>query len=171
MCELLNLTGEDEVEALRRRLIAMTRDGQIISNRRDAYVRPDKIDVIRGRVQGHRDGYGFVIPTEGGEDIYLHNRQMRRVFDGDEVLVRMAGHQYRGKEEGAIVEVIARNTRQLAVLLFSEEGVQFVRPENARIPQDNKLPAGAEGVAAPWQHVVRENTTSPHLYQPNACRV
>lgn len=161
MCDLLNLTGEDEVEALRRRLIAMTRDGQIISNRRDAYVRPDKIDVIRGRVQGHRDGYGFVIPTEGGEDIYLHNRQMRRVFDGDEVLVRMAGHQYRGKEEGAIVEVIARNTRQLAGRFFSEEGVQFVRPENARITQDIMIPAGAEGDAAPGQIVVVEITQQP----------
>jgi ribonuclease R len=118
MCDMLNLTGEDDVEALRRRLIAMTRDGQLISNRRDAYVRPDKIDVVRGRVQGHRDGYGFVIPAEGGEDIYLHNRQMRRVFDGDEVLVRMAGHQYRGKEEGAIVEVLSRNTKQLAGALL-----------------------------------------------------
>src|SRR5690606_41976516 len=99
MCDLLNLTGEDEVEALRRRLIAMTRDGQIISNRRDAYVRPDKIDVIRGRVQGHRDGYGFVISTEGGEDIYLHNRQMRRVCDSVGGLVRLRGHQWLGCEE------------------------------------------------------------------------
>src|SRR5690625_5474813 len=86
LCEQLKLTDEDSIEALRRRLIAMARDGQLISNRRGAYVRLDKIDVVRGRVQGHRDGYGFVIRADGGDDIYLHNRQMRRVFDGDEVL-------------------------------------------------------------------------------------
>src|SRR5690625_6468688 len=80
----------------------MARDGQLISNRRGAYVRLDKIDVVRGRVQGHRDGYGFVIRADGGDDIYLHNRQMRRVFDGDEVLVRKTGENHRGKEEGAI---------------------------------------------------------------------
>ena len=161
MCDLLNLTGEDEVEALRRRLIAMSRDGQLISNRRDAYVRPDKIDVVRGRVQGHRDGYGFVIPAEGGEDIYLHNRQMRRVFDGDEVLVRLSGHQYRGKEEGAIVEVLSRNTKQVAGRFFNEEGVQFVRPENVRITQDIMIPFGAWGGAEPGQIVVVEITQQP----------
>lgn len=171
MCDLLNLTGEDEVEALRRRLIAMARDGQIISNRRDAYVRPDKIDVIRGRVQGHRDGYGFVIPAEGGEDIYLHNRQMRRVFDGDEVLVRMAGQQYRGKEEGAIVEVLSRNTKQLAGRFYNEEGVQFVRPENVRITQDIMVPSGAAGDAEPGQIVVVEITQQPDKNRPPVGRV
>lgn len=171
MCELLKLTSEDDVEALRRRLIAMTRDGQLISNRRDAYVRPDKIDVIRGRVQGHRDGYGFVIPAEGGEDIYLHNRQMRRVFDGDEVLVRLAGQHYRGKEEGAIVEVLSRNTKQLAGRFFNEEGVQFVRPENARITQDIMIPFGGWGGAEPGQIVVVEITQQPDKNRPPMGRV
>src|SRR5690625_3396969 len=110
----------------------MARDGQLISNRRGAYVRLDKIDVVRGRVQGHRDGYGFVIRADGGDDIYLHNRQMRRVFDGDEVLVRKTGENHRGKEEGAIVEVIARNTTSLAGRFINEEGIQFVRPEKDR---------------------------------------
>ncbi len=161
MCEILNLTDEDQVEALRRRLIAMARDGQLISNRKDAYLRLDKIDVIRGRVQGHKDGYGFVIPANGGEDIYLHNRQMRRVFDGDEVLVRLSGEQYRGKEEGAIVEVLARNTTQLAGRFFNEDGVQFVRPENARITQDIMIPFGAYGGATHGQIVVAEITQQP----------
>ena len=59
-----------------------------MSNRKGAYAVVDKFDLVRGRVQGHRDGYGFVMPLGGGEDIYLTNRQMRKVFDGDEVLVR-----------------------------------------------------------------------------------
>jgi ribonuclease R len=161
MCVMLKLTGEDQIEALRRRLIAMARDGQLISNRRDAYVRLDKIDVVRGRVQGHRDGYGFVIRADGGEDIYLHNRQMRKVFDGDEVLVRLSGEQYRGKEEGAIVDVLIRNTTQLAGRFFNEEGVQFVRPENPRITHDIMIPFGAYGGAKHGQIVVAEITQQP----------
>ncbi|HCS64661.1 MAG TPA: ribonuclease R [Cellvibrio sp.] len=161
MCVMLKLTGEDQIEALRRRLIAMARDGQLISNRRDAYVRLDKIDVVRGRVQGHRDGYGFVILADGGEDIYLHNRQMRKVFDGDEVLVRLSGEQYRGKEEGAIVDVLIRNTTQLAGRFFNEEGVQFVRPENPRITHDIMIPFGAYGGAKHGQIVVAEITQQP----------
>ena len=161
MCVMLKLTGEDQIEALRRRLIAMARDGQLISNRRDAYVRLDKIDVVRGRVQGHRDGYGFVIRADGGEDIYLHNRQMRKVFDGDEVIVRLSGEQYRGKEEGAIVDVLIRNTTQLAGRFFNEEGVQFVRPENPRITHDIMIPFGAYGGAKHGQIVVAEITQQP----------
>ncbi len=161
MCDLLKLTEEDQIEALRRRLIAMARDGQLISNRRDAYVRLDKIDVVRGRVQGHRDGYGFVILADGGEDIYLHNRQMRKVFDGDEVLVRLSGEQYRGKEEGAIVEVLTRNTTQLAGRFYNEEGVQFVRPENPRITHDIMIPFGSYGGAKHGQIVVAEITQQP----------
>ena len=161
MCVMLKLTGEDQIEALRRRLIAMARDGQLISNRRDAYVRLDKIDVVRGRVQGHRDGYGFVIRADGGEDIYLHNRQMRKVFDGDEVIVRLSGEQYRGKEEGAIVDVLIRNTTQLAGRFFNEEGVQFVRPENPRITHDIMIPFGAYGGAKHGQIVVTEITQQP----------
>ncbi len=161
MCVMLKLTGDDQIEALRRRLIAMARDGQLISNRRDAYVRLDKIDVVRGRVQGHRDGYGFVIRADGGEDIYLHNRQMRKVFDGDEVLVRLSGEQYRGKEEGAIVDVLIRNTTQLAGRFFNEEGVQFVRPENPRITHDIMIPFGSYGGAKHGQIVVTEITSQP----------
>lgn len=161
MCQMLKLTGEDQIEALRRRLIAMARDGQLISNRKGAYVRLDKIDVVRGRVQGHRDGYGFVIRTDGGEDIYLHNRQMRKVFDGDEVLVRLSGEQYRGKEEGAIIEVLVRNTTHLAGRFFNEEGVQFVRPENPRITHDIMIPFGSYGGAKHGQIVVAEITQQP----------
>lgn len=161
MCVMLKLEGEEQIEALRRRLIAMARDGQLISNRRDAYVRLDKIDVVRGRVQGHRDGYGFVIRADGGEDIYLHNRQMRKVIDGDEVLVRLSGEQYRGKEEGAIVEVLAHNTGQLAGRFYNEDGVQFVRPENPRITHDIMVPFGGYGGAKHGQIVVVEITQQP----------
>ncbi len=171
MCEMLNIIDEERVEALRRRLIAMARDGQLISNRRDAYVRSDKIDMVRGVVQGHRDGYGFVIRADGGDDIYLHNRQMRKVFDGDEVLVRLSGEQYRGKEEGAIIEVLSRNTTQLAGRFFNENGLQFVRPENSRVTQDIMIPFGSYGGAKHGQIVVVEITLQPDKNRLPAGRV
>jgi ribonuclease R len=171
MCEMLSIVDEERVEALRRRLIAMARDGQLISNRRDAYVRSDKIDMVRGVVQGHRDGYGFVIRADGGDDIYLHNRQMRKVFDGDEVLIRLSGEQYRGKEEGAIIEVLSRNTSQLAGRFFNENGLQFVRPENSRITQDIMVPFGSYGGAKHGQIVVVEITLQPDKNRLPAGRV
>ena len=171
LCQILNIVDEDQVEAVRRRLIAMARDGQLISNRKDAFIPVNKADLIRGRVQGHRDGYGFVLRGDGGEDIWLHGRQMRKVFDGDEVLVRLSGESYRGKQEGAIVEILARNTRQLAGRFYSEDGVLFVRPENARITQDIMLAHGDAGEAVPGQIVVVEITRQPDKNRPPMGRV
>jgi len=165
-CDLLGLVTEDDIEALRRRLIAMARDGQLISNRRGAFARVDRLDMVRARVQGHRDGYGFAVPAEGGEDIYLHNRQMRRVFDGDEVLVRLQGESYRGREEGAIVEVLSRNTATLAGRFIKEDGVQFLRPENRRVTQEIMIAQGAEMNATSGQIVVVEITRQPDKQWP-----
>lgn len=142
LCQALKLKSEQDQEALRRRLFAMERDGQIYSNRKQAYARVDKLNLIRGHVQGHRDGYGFLIPSDGSEDIYLANRQMRKVFDGDEVLVRESDTGVRGRRDGTIVEVISHNTEQIVGRFHpskktgKEKGIGFVRPENPRMHHD-----------------------------------
>ena len=102
----LNLKEPQEKEALRRRLNAMVRDGQLIQNRRDAFGLISKMDLIPGRVIGHKDGYGFVVPDDGSEDLFITARQMRMVFHDDRVLVRVANIDHRGRREGAIVKVI-----------------------------------------------------------------
>src|SRR5690606_3387789 len=108
--ELLKHFGyqdERDVEALGRRLGAMVRDGQLVCNRRGAYGPLDRMDLVRGRVQGHRDGFGFFVPEGGGEDWYLSPHAMRRLLDGDEILVRLRGHDRRGRPEAEPVEVVA----------------------------------------------------------------
>ncbi|RKZ87641.1 MAG: ribonuclease R, partial [Gammaproteobacteria bacterium] len=64
--KLLALKGEEQTEALRRRLRAMERDGQLLRNRKNAYGIVSKMNLITGRVMGHPDGYGFLVPDEGG---------------------------------------------------------------------------------------------------------
>lgn len=136
IADMLGMTDEEQLEALRRRLIAMARDGQIVSNRKGSFGRLDKMNLVRGRVQGHRDGYGFVITPETTEDVYLSNRQMRRVFDGDEVVVRLDGRGFRGRKEGSIVEILKRNTTQIVGRYRLERGVHYVKADNPKIVQD-----------------------------------
>ncbi|WP_339074963.1 ribonuclease R [Teredinibacter turnerae] len=171
LCGELKLTDEDAIEALRRRLIAMERDGQVMSNRKGAYGRVDRMALVRGRVQGHRDGYGFVIPTEGGEDIYLTNRQMRKVFDGDEVLVRPEPDGFRGRTEGVIVEVLARNTQHLVGRFTTERGIFYVRPDNPRIGRDILVPPDQTGGAVNGQIVVVEVLQQPDRQNMPAGRI
>ncbi len=142
--------GSDDPEvrsALGNRLRAMIRDGQIIANRRGHYCLVGHIGLVAGIVTGHRDGYGFVTPDAGGDDIYLPPREMREVMHGDKVAVRIARTDERGRAEGKLVEVLARNTSEIVGRYVRESGVGFVIPDNRRFAQSVAVPpAGAKGV-------------------------
>ncbi|WP_193165742.1 ribonuclease R [Microbulbifer hainanensis] len=161
VADLLELHDEDLREGVRRRLIAMSRDGQIASNRAGDFGVLDKMSLVRGRVIGHRDGFGFVSPRDGGDDLYLSHRQMKKVFDGDEVLVRETPGGFRGKREGAVIRVIKHNTQQLAGRLFQENGICFVRPDNPRINLDVMVAADKTAGAEHGQYVVVDITMQP----------
>lgn len=171
LCERLELSDPDAVEALRRRLIAMERDGQLIRDRRKAYGRVDKMNLLRGMVQGHKDGFGFFIPQTGGDDLYLTFRQMQKVFDGDEVLVREAGVGFKGKREAVIVEVLARNTWEVVGRFYKENGIQFVRPDNPRLTMDVLLTPDEPVDARDGQYVVAEIIQQPDRKHPPAGKI
>lgn len=156
---------ERDTEALGRRLGAMVRDGQLVCNRRGAYGPLDRMDLVRGRVQGHRDGFGFFVPEGGGEDWYLSPHAMRHLLDGDEILVRLRGHDRRGRPEAEPVEVVARHTTTLVGRYYEENGIGFVKPESPRIPIDLLVPAGASGQARHGQYVVARISRYPDAHQ------
>jgi len=167
ICVGLQLVDDEQIEAMRRRLRAMERDGQIARNRADGYGTLDKLNLVKGRVIGHPEGYGFVSPLEAGEqDIYLSSRQMRRVFDGDIVLVRIAGRDRRGRPEGTLVDVVERKTTELVGRYFCESGIHFVRPDNPRISQDILIAADQLNGAAPGQIVLVGITDAPSRNSP-----
>ena len=155
ICTGLNLSDPEQVEAMRRRLRAMERDGQLARNRRGGYGTLEKLNLIKGKVIGHSEGFGFVSPLSGeGDDIFLSSAQMRRVFDGDIVLVRVAGWDRRGRPEGSLVDIVKRTTQQLVGRYFRESGINFVRPDNPRISQDILITADRPCPASPGQIVV-----------------
>jgi ribonuclease R len=154
IAEELSLEGERDLDALGKRLRAMQRDGQIISGRRGAYGVPKRMDLLRCRVMGHRDGYGFARPLEeGGDDLFLSAREMYQVFDGDEVLVSVAGLDRRGRAEGQIVEVLTRAHAKVVGRYMEESGIGFLLPHNTRIRNHILIPPKAKGGARHGQLV------------------
>jgi len=121
---------------LTRRLNAMERDGQIRANASGEYQLTDHSSFVSGRVSAHRDGFGFVIPDEGGDDLFLPDKEMQKVLHGDRVLARVIGTDRRGRPEGTIVEVVERANTHIIGRLLQEDGVWKVAPEDKRIGQD-----------------------------------
>ena len=153
--------ADDEVPLFTRRLNAMERDGQLMVNRRGALCIVEKLGLVRGRVQGHPDGFGFLVPDEGGADLFLSPWEMSKVLHGDRAVVRQQGVDRRGRPEGVIVEVLERGQLRVVGRLLSEHGIHVVVPENKRISQDLLVPNDARGKARPGQVVVAEIVQQP----------
>jgi ribonuclease R len=168
---LLDVTGEDAQEILRRRLKAMLRDGQLVKNRRNAYGLPARMDLVAGRISAHRDGYGFVIPDNGGSDLYVSPRHMRSVLHGDRVLASVVGVDTRGRREGAVREILERAHERVVGRFVEESGIALVVPDDPRVNQDVLVPLDATFGARPGQVVVAEITQQPGERQPPVGRV
>jgi len=161
LSQALDLSSEQDLVALGRRLGAMVRDGQLVRNRKDAFCLVNKRDLIAGRVIGHQDGFGFVKPDDGGDDVYLYPRQMRALFHNDRVVVRVTGRDRRGRLEGSLVEILERNTRTVVGRFYQESGVGFVVPDNKRLAHDIIIPSDRVGNTEQGQIVVASITDQP----------
>lgn len=156
--------SDAERENFNKRLNAMEREGQIMRNRKGALCLTEKIHAIAGTIQGHPDGFGFLVPddkTKYPEDLFLGPREMAQVMHGDRAMVRMAGLDRKGRPEGKIVEVLERTTKSLVGRVVHGQGVTIVAAEDKRINQDILIPYHMDMGAKPGQVVMVELTAQP----------
>lgn len=162
----LRVESDDSREILRRRLRAMVRDGQLIQTRRNAFGLPARMDLLKGRISAHRDGFGFVIPDDGGSDLYISSREMRKVLHGDRVLAGVTGTDRQGRREGMIAEVLERANDSIVGRYVEENGIALVVPDDPRINQDVMIPLQDSAGARPGQVVVAVIVNEPTERQP-----
>ncbi|MBK9160377.1 MAG: ribonuclease R [Nitrosomonadales bacterium] len=160
LLQLLHIAQHEE-ESFLRRLGAMERDGQVMRNRKRAICVVDKLDLVKGKVQGHPDGFGFLIPENGSPDMFLSEKEMHKVLHGDVVMVRQSGVDRRGRPEAKIVEVLERANSRVVGRLYEEHGIQYVVAENRRITQDILVASGQSGDATTGQVVILEILKHP----------
>ena len=118
----------DAQAVLSRRLNAMQRDGQIVVDDAGNFTLAEDTGFIAGKVSSHRDGFGFVIPDEPGEDLFLPEKEMQKVLHGDRVMAKVVGVDRRGRKEGTIVEVVSRANTHIIGRLLNENGTWVVAP-------------------------------------------
>ena len=161
----------DEYEAFNREVEELERAGRIVRNRAGLLLVAARANLLSGQVQGHRDGFGFLIRDDGGPDVVLSEHEMAKVLHGDRVLARITGADRRGRPEGEIVEVIESRTNKLVGRLLNERGVTIVVPEDQRIAHDILVPPGSSLSAEPGQVVVVEILQQPQRYVQPVGRV
>jgi len=171
LCARIGVRDRPVRQALTKRLGAMVRDGQLLLNRAEEYCLLDRLPLVVGTVSGHRDGFGFLLPEDGGDDVFLPFRQMRQLMHGDRAAVRVTGTDARGRREGAVVEVLEHRTREVAGRFVFEAGVGFVEPDNRRIQHRIVIPARARGGAKSGDLVVAEIVEPPTSHADPVGRV
>ncbi|WP_428829243.1 ribonuclease R, partial [Paludibacterium yongneupense] len=171
LARVLSITDE-ELGFFTRRLSAMEREGQIIINRAGAVCVAKKLDLVKCRVSGHRDGFGFAIPEDGeGNDIFLSEREMHKVMHGDRVMVRATGTDRRGRIEGRIAEVLEHAVSKLVGRIHLEHGVWMVTAEDQRISHEILIESGGENGAKQGQVVMVQIVMQPDGYRQPIGRV
>jgi ribonuclease R len=137
--------------------------------------RPKRADTITGLLQGHPDGFGFVIPDESPgtrQDIYVPARAMGEAMHGDRVEVQVEHREPgRGRErgrrqdsdrrQGTIVRVLERARRQVVGRVARGPFFLFVTPTDPRISRDVMIPSADLHGAADGDLVVVEITAYP----------
>ncbi|MBI5748232.1 MAG: ribonuclease R [Nitrospinae bacterium] len=163
----------EERSSFRRLIRGLTGDGEIIKIKGDRFGLPEKMNLVTGVVQGHPDGYGFVIPeacsdperSEGesnrGEDLFINPRNMREVMHGDRVICRAEPAQKGGKREGRVVRILERGHKTLVGIYEPSGHFGFVIPDDRRISHDIYIPLKYSGKAKRGHAVITEITAYP----------
>ncbi len=167
----LKIHEGDQLEALRRRLRAMERDGELVFTRGQSYGLPERMDLISGTVLGHREGYGFFKPDEGGDDLFISNRDMLMYFHGDKVLAQKAGVDRKGRREARLVRLIQPRSAAIVGRYHVDSGMAFVIADDKRITQEILVANEDRNGARHGDVVVVELTRRPGRFVKAAGKV
>jgi ribonuclease R len=154
-----------------RALSALERAGDVVQNRAGSLLVAKRIALVAGRVEGHPDGYGFLVPDEGGASIFLPPAEMRQLMHRDRAAVRATGHDHRGRPVGEVVEVLERANRRIVGRLHNQHGVLLLAPEDRRIAHDILVPPADAGKAKPGQVVTVDLVAQPSKHAQPIGRV
>ncbi|WP_198673641.1 ribonuclease R [Algibacillus agarilyticus] len=130
----LSLTTPEQKEALRRRLRAMERDGQLMFSKHTGFEVIDPKRLVSGVISIHPDGFGFVNIGEDEKDLFLPQNQISHVFDGDVVMVLLAPVDSNSKRpQNRLLKILEHKTTHIAGLLKKQGQDYILIPENNKI--------------------------------------
>ena len=128
--QLLNLTPTQTgaVDGIVAQLVAR---GDLVSLKGGRFGLAEKMNLVVGDLTVHPDGYGFVTPEGGGQDIYLTAVNLKEAWHGDRVVVRIEGRRGR-RREGRVIRILERKVREVIGLLNLSGDTYYVKPEEER---------------------------------------
>lgn len=157
LLEELNLSDEMGEVALRRRLKAMIRDGQLEKLKGGLFWPDGKRILVEGRIAIERSQKQIkymVIPDDNSARIHLDDMGNQPLYNGNRVVVSVLEMPKDMAPSGRLIEILEQQQIRLAGRFVKEQGIAYVIPHGKEIVQDILIPAGKEQGATDGQIVV-----------------
>ncbi|WP_114380651.1 ribonuclease R [Paenibacillus prosopidis] len=150
------IQGAEEFKQFLKTLNKLEDEGKIIRTPNEHYGVPERMNLLRGKLQAHAKGFGFLIPDEKGHpDVYLHANDLKSAMNGDIILVRITSRsEHGGRMEGEVVRIVERAVTQIVGTFEDHEAYAFVVPDDKRINRDIFIAKGGYQGAVSGQKVV-----------------
>lgn len=112
------------------------------------------MDLIQGKFIGHERGFGFVKISDDEPDIFIAKKNKKDAMNGDIVEVKITDENSGSSREGAIVQVVQRNTKQVVGTFEKSKNFGFVVPDDNALGTDIFISKSNFGKAKNHQKVV-----------------
>jgi ribonuclease R len=159
---------ETQKREFRSLIKEMAGEGTLIKIRGGRYGLPDEMNLVTGKLHGHPNGFGFVIPDhqQGEDDVYVNRRHMNEAMHKDHVVVRVESEREPGKPQGRIIRILQRNTTHIVGTYetFGKDG--WVIPTESKYFHDVFVPGKSHKGAKNGQIVHVEIETFPTRHKP-----
>jgi ribonuclease R len=160
--EAFEVEGSDHFKELVKSLNELENRGLVVRTRTDRYGIPEKMNLVRGRVQGHAKGFAFIIPeVEGMDDVYVTSGDMNSAMNGDIVLVRLNQKSSGTRPEGQVIRIIERGTTEVVGTYVDQDSYGFVIADDKRVANDIFIPKNNAQGAVDGHKVVVKITKYP----------
>ena len=167
----LRVKGDDRLQA-KQVLEQMVEKGELVRTRTGRIGLPERMDLVPGRLEMKRGGFGFVVLEEGsGPDVYVAGPNLADALHGDRVLVHIERRGREGRPEGRIAQVVERRTTSIVGRLEVDEAGTRVVPFDPRFFYEVFLPGRDLMGARPKDMVVVELTRFPAPYRAPTGRI
>ncbi|WP_245947148.1 ribonuclease R [Bacillus taeanensis] len=160
--EVFGLEDSSEFKEFVKTLNYMEEEGLIVRTRSNRYGVPERMNLVKGRVQGHAKGFAFIIPEEDlGSDIYVTQSDLGGAMNGDTVLVRLHPKSSGTRPEGTVIRIIERGVTETVGTYSDSKHFGFVVADDKRIANDIFIPKSAANGAVDGHKVVVKITKYP----------
>ncbi|KGP91590.1 ribonuclease R [Pontibacillus chungwhensis BH030062] len=161
--ELIEHGSAEDFTTLMKALNQLEEEGELVRTRKNRYGLPEKMNLIRGKIQMHAKGFAFLIPDEDDkDDVYIHHSDLQSAMNNDRVLVRVDSRGEEGKRpEGIVIRIVERSTQEIVGTYDDNGYFGFVIADDKRIPNDIFVPKAANNGAVDGHKVIVRLTKYP----------